>query len=217
MMGMMDFLQNNNPFLKSRDGDFIPLEKSEEDVLGPPVLILYAVPKSMDDDEFIDMVCDGMPGRRVVETVTSSSSYWGDGENVIVLRRLEGMNEKGEGGDEVLDLSVKDALDRLASSSTATASASTIISSSSFAALEKDELCPVLYFSGVTNSEMMNTYRIIANEIYEESNGVHWPACAKAVAPAFTKSLRRVLSEISGDHAEAMKLQRGAEEGESEV
>ena len=64
---------------------------------------------------------------------------------------------------------------------------------------------------------MMNTYRIIANEIYEESNGVHWPACAKAVAPALTKSLRRVLSEISGDHAEAMKLQRGAEEGESEV
>ena len=31
--------------------------------------------------------------------------------------------------------------------------------------------CPVLYFSGVTNTEMMTTYRIIANEIYQETDG----------------------------------------------
>ena len=68
--------------------------------------------------------------------------------------------------------------------------------------------CPVLYFSGVTNGEMMSTYQIIANEIYEETNGVHWPACAKYVPPATDKSLRRVLGEISGDHEEAMMMRR---------
>jgi len=49
---------------------------------------------------------------------------------------------------------------------------------------------------------------IIANEIYEEMNGVHWPACAKVVPPAIEKSMRRDLTEISGNHEDAMEIQR---------
>lgn len=59
---------------------------------------------------------------------------------------------------------------------------------------------------------MMETYQIMANEIFEETGGVHWPACAKAVPPAAGKSLRQVIGEISGDHADAMRMRREAEE-----
>jgi len=51
---------------------------------------------------------------------------------------------------------------------------------------------------------MMDTYRIMVNEIYAETGGAHWPACAKAVPGAMGKSLRQVISEILGDHADAM-------------
>ena len=224
-MGILNFLQENNPFLNSREGDFIPLnnlnnsDNDNEDSIGPPLLILYAAPSTIGIDEYCDMVCDGMPNRRVVDVVEKSDE---DDDNekrqVIVIRRLEGMNDESD--DTVLDLTVKDALDTLASSSSS--SAPTITSTgvnknieASSPVLqqknEKMETCPVLYFSGVTNSEMMTTYRIIANEIYQETNGVHWPACAKVVTPALVKPLRQVLDEISGDHADAMRLQRNDE------
>ena len=73
---------------------------------------------------------------------------------------------------------------------------------------DQDGPCPVLYFSGVTNAEMMDTYRIVADEVYRETNGSRWPACAKVVPPAMGKSMRQVLEEISGDHADAMKMAR---------
>ncbi|KAL3767076.1 hypothetical protein ACHAW5_005636 [Stephanodiscus triporus] len=66
--------------------------------------------------------------------------------------------------------------------------------------------CPVIYFSGVTNAEMMDTYKILANKIYSETNGAQWPACAKAVPGAIGKSLEQVITEISGDHADAMRM-----------
>lgn len=210
MMGIIDFLQSNTPFLNSREGDFIPLDKdsNESDTIGPPVVVLYAVPNSMDDEEFCDMVGDGMPGRNVVDGVTT-------GENEVMIRRLGGMDEHGEGGDELLDFSVQDALNRVVQDATisattkATSSSSTVVTS-----ISSTGPCPVLYFSGVSNREMMDTYNIIANEIYAETNGVHWPACAKVVRPALDKSMRQVLSEISGDHADAMR--QGSEEDEKE-
>ena len=210
MMGIIDFLQNNTPFLNSREGDFIPLDKEEsnENTIGPPVLVLYAVPNSIEDDEFRDMVSDGMPSRNVVEGITT-------GENEVMIQRLDGMDEHGEGGDELLDMSVKDALNRMVQDATTeriVTPSATISSGQSLVVSPANGPCPVLYFSGVSNKEMMDTYKIIANEIYSETNGVHWPACAKVVAPALDKSMRQVLLEISGDHADAMK--QGAEEKE---
>jgi hypothetical protein len=64
--------------------------------------------------------------------------------------------------------------------------------------------CPVLFFSGFRNDEMMQTYNIVGKEIYEEAGGSLTPACAKAVKKAMGKPLRQVLEEISGDHKDAM-------------
>ena len=204
-MGIIDFIQNNTPFLNDREDDFIPLDKeSNENTVGPPVLVLYAVPNSIEDDEFRDMVADGMPSRNIVEGITT-------GEKEVMIQRLEGMDENGDGGDELLDFSVQDALNSLVQDATTTAATTSRPSlSTPIVSSATEGPCPVLYFSGVTNKEMMDTYNIIANEIYAETNGVHWPACAKVVPPALDKSLRQVLSEISGDHADAMK--QGKEE-----
>ncbi|KAL7427713.1 hypothetical protein ACHAXM_002011 [Skeletonema potamos] len=229
MMGIIDFLQNNNPFLSSREGDFIPLDQesnTEKPYLGPPLIILYAVPKSLDMEELSDMVCDGMPNRKVVNFIsTDENNHGGDyDDDVVMIRRLEGMDENGAGGDELLDLSVEDALNTLVATAAATSPPPTTTttpstmgvtsssSSSTASSVGSSRCCPVLYFSGVSNKEMMDTYRIIANEIYTETNGVYWPACAKLVPPAMNKSMRQVLSEISGDHAEAMKQQGTTEE-----
>lgn len=195
MMGIFDFFQ-------SRKGDFVPLEESNDDVpFGPgPLILMYAVPESMEEDELMDMVEDGMPAR-----------VRGD----VVIRRLSGMDTNGEGGDGLLDMTVGEALTKAITMDTPTKSSSaeistkpTIAAVSSSPEEEEEGPCPVFYFSGVTNTEMMNTYQIIANEIYEETNRVHWPACAKVVPPAMDKSLRQVLNEISGDHADAMRMRR---------
>ena len=207
-MGIMDYIQNNVPFLNSREGDFIPLNKdsAEEDTLGPPVVLLYEVPETIDMEEFGDMVCDGMPCRTVVDGLTNNDNDDGRGESSVVIRRIDGLK-----GEELLDCSVQDALEKLVHSdhdtrkspSIPTPPSSNIIVSSPPTTAEGP--CPVLYFSGVTNKEMMDTYNIIANEIYQETNGVHWPACAKVVKPALEKTMRQVLEEISGDHADAMR------------
>ncbi|KAL3796900.1 hypothetical protein HJC23_008853 [Cyclotella cryptica] len=193
-MGLFDFLN-------SRQGDFIPLRSSDDDApYGPgPLILMYAVPKSMDDDEMRDMAADGMPDVKGV-----------------VIRRIEGVALDGDEGrntkgDDLLDLTVQEALDAAFNEGsklvTPIKEYNTAVVSTQQQHSENDP-CPVLYFSGVTNSQMMSTYRIMANEIYEETNGIHWPACAKVVKPAMQKSLRQVLMEISGDHADAMKIRK---------
>lgn len=191
-MGLFDFIQEK--FLDSRQDDFVPLDQGGDDnICGPgPLLLMYAVPESIDDNEFKDMIGDGMPGKA---------------KEGVVIRRLSGMNADGDGGDFLLDLSVGEALNEAMKSSSIAPGKSIMKSPMG------DDPCPVLYFSGVSNAEMMATYRIIAREIYDETGGRHWPACAKVVLPAMGKSLRRVLNEISSDHAEAMRIRReGAED-----
>jgi len=193
-MGLLDFVQNN--FLDKRDGDFIPLEKTDDDIFGPgPLIIMYSVPVTIQNDELLDMIEDGMPQRT---------------RDDITIQRLVGMDKNGEGGDvDYLDCTVEDALNRaMKSSDSSNSSGGTNPSSPIVSSAAEQGPCPVLYFSGVTNCEMMETYNIIANEVYEETGGIHWPACAKVVPPAMKKSMRQVLTEISGDHAEAMKIRR---------
>ena len=205
-MGLVDYFREK--FLDSRDGDFIPLEQVDDTAFGPgPLILMYAIPNSIDDEELRDMVQDGMPRRVVVREGGGSSS------SSVIIRRISGMDENGSGGDEeLLDASVGEALGMVMGESTQSSSTRStakyphdlIVGSSP----EQVGPCPVLYFSGVSNTEMMETYRIIANEIYQETKGVHWPACAKVVRPAMEKSLRQVLSEISSDHEDAMKMRR---------
>ena len=192
-MGLLDFVQNN--FLDNRENDFIPLEKTNEQVFGPgPLIMIYAVPATIQNDELLDMIEDGMPQRSRDE---------------VIIQRLVGMDKNGEGGDvDYLDCTVEDALDKAMKSSDSSDSGGISSSTSIVSSAIEQGPCPVLYFSGVTNSEMMDTYNIIANEVYEETGGVHWPACAKVVPPAMKKSMRQVLTEISGDHQDAMRIRR---------
>ena len=190
-MGLFDFLN-------TRQGDFVPLQSSE-DVYGPgPCIIMYAVPSGMDDEELRDMVEDGMPD-----------------VGGVVIRRVDGIDLDDEGvEDELLNLSVQDALNRIMAEGDKQLLPREI-NTAIVTQPQENNPCPVFYFSGIANNHMMNTYNILANEIYEETNGVHWPACAKVVEPAMKKSLRQVLSEISGDHADAMRMRReqaGSEE-----
>jgi hypothetical protein len=64
-----------------------------------------------------------------------------------------------------------------------------------------DRECPVVFFSGFDNREMMAAYNIIASQIYLEV-GVT-AAYAKVVPNAMGNLLKRVLEEISGDHMDA--------------
>ena len=197
-MGLLDFIQNN--FLDSREGDFIPLEKDDSDNYGPgPLILVYAVPQSMDNEELLDMIEDGMPNRN---------------RNDINMQRLTSMDKNGFGGDnELLDVTVEEALNLAMDLCSSSSSGTTIAPIVTPAVSTEQTPCPVLYFSGVSNTEMMDSYNIIANEIYEET--LYWPACAKVVPPAMNKSMRQVLTEISGDHEEAMKMRR--EEAEREA
>ena len=202
-MGLLDFLS-------SRTNDFIPLQKSDDETYGPgPLIILYEVPSSMDDEELLDIIEDGMPNRKRGEVILQCISGMDDSMN------NNNANDDDDDDDGLLDLTVKEALDKVMGMQksdtiiTYNAKPTIIAIGAPSTTLSYQELpCPVLYFSGVTNTEMMDTYNIIANEIYEETGGVHWPACAKVVPPAMQKSIRQVLTEISGDHEDAMRIRR---------
>ena len=196
--------------------------------------MLYAVPDTMlDDDELLDMIDDGMPNRRIVRGGEKSSNV------VIrrITGISEGNKDVSHTIDnEFMDLSVEEALKRAMSSDKQQQSGSSstlrpdvvpIVSKTADNSMERHRIVdvslsptliqqesttgptPVLYFSGVTNTEMMDTYKIIANEIYAETNSRHGPACAKAVPAAMKKPLRQLIGEISGDHADAMKINAG--------
>lgn len=66
---------------------------------------------------------------------------------------------------------------------------------------------PVILFSGFNNEEMMTTYNLLGQEIYQETAGQMTPACAKVVPNAMQKPLRQVLDEIAGDHQDAIRLE----------
>ncbi|KAL3767071.1 hypothetical protein ACHAW5_005631 [Stephanodiscus triporus] len=204
MGGLFDYVRENF-FLDSRRGDFAPLEREGDgddgaNAFGPgPLILLYAVHDTMlDDDELLDMVEDGMPSR---------------GRGSVVVRRIPEMSDEGgdDFRDELLGLSVGEALNRAMSTANSTSAKRRIFDVSPPPMVQKrqrhvDGPCPVIYFSGVTNAEMMDTYKILANKIYSETNGAQWPACAKAVPGAIGKSLEQVITEISGDHADAMRM-----------
>ena len=177
-MGWIDSVSN---FLQSRDGDFIKLKETER--YGPgPAIILYKVPQEIDDEEVLDILHD--EARLAHRT------------GVRLVRINHGKNN-------LLACSVEKALSQVMDLNNTAATAAT---GSNFAAPDDDifrsDRCPVLFFSGFDNREMMAAYNVLASQIYQETGAS--AACAKAVPNAMEKSLKQVLEEIAGDHSEAM-------------
>ena len=160
-----------------RPRDFIRLENSDDEFGPGPLILLYGCPAGIDNDEIRLMIEDGAP---------IASNRHGK----VTLARINTKN------DDLLDCTVSDALSR-------------IMAEGERGYTSSDELSlsipfPVIYFSGISNSEMMQTYNIIAEEIYKETGGAMQSACAKVVEPALTKTLREVMEQISGDHMETL-------------
>lgn len=184
-MGLLD------RFLGKREGDFVKLESSL-DTFGPgPAILLYGCPAGVTDDELKDMVEDGAP-----EATTKAAGG-------VICRRVDATSTS------LLDMTVKEALEQVVKEGNRSDGSTS--ESGVFGGVEIAP-CPVIYFSGISNAEMMATYRIISGEIYEETGGAANAACAKAVPPAMDKPLRQVIEEITGDHLDAISPDDGLEE-----
>ena len=139
-MGLFDFIQEK--FLDYREDNFIPLGKSNYDTFGPvPLILMYAVPESINDNELKDVVEDGMPGRL---------------KKGVVIRRLSGMNRSGEGGDKLIDSIVGEALDKGMNMQSIRITPLPICSTKPIVSSPEEDPCPVLYSSGVWSIQYRN-------------------------------------------------------------
>ena len=182
-MGLLDSIMSN--FLQDRGEDFVRLETTDTHFGPGPALILYDVPAGIANDEIQDMVCDGAPQayRKGVTLARLSSESPLLLSNMTVADALEQIvNNKYN--DNFVAIHAADTSSSSSSSSSATTAS-----------------CPILYFSGFDNKEMMAVYQILGKEVFDESGAS--PACAKAVPNAMMKPLQQVLEEISGDHSQA--------------
>jgi hypothetical protein len=202
-MGWMDALVPD--FLKQRSGDFEKLDNQSREAFGPgPLLVLYNVPETMDNEEIRDMLDDAVPHMAARCTLYRIPSGSGDDSAMSSL----------------LELPLEKALDEMirTGSKSRAPSLSLVPSPKMSISKRKDAapsgVVPVLYFSGFTNADMMAVYNVVAPEIWAElasnslsldddSVGQFPAACAKLVPPALTKPLGQVLSEITGDHQDA--------------
>jgi hypothetical protein len=165
-------------FFQSREDDFVKLETTS--IFGPgPLIIMYNIPNGLLDDEIQDMITDGAP--------QASKSKSGG----VRIQRLYPMELEDP---KMRDLTVQQVLEQSIDDNNEAA-----------VGIVEPNVSPILYFSGISNTEMMETYNIIAREVYEESNGTMTAACAKVVEPAMEKNFSQLVEEISGDHAAAMQ------------
>lgn len=184
-------------FFKPRQNDFVKLE-STESAYGPgPVILFFNVPDGISDDEITDMIEDGAPSASKTDGGVKYQRYTsGDLQKDLAEGTVS----------QILELALQQSSpqkeDRMLESS------SNIVTPNPESNADLNNMdddfnanIPILYFSGVSNTEMMQTYNIIAREIFDETGGL--AACAKAVQPAMSKSFRQLLTEISGDHSEA--------------
>ena len=175
-MGLFDSIGN---FLQNREGDFVKMEDSD-DIFGPgPAVLLYKVPSNLLDEEVVDILSDGAPQAT---------------RKRITLARI------AEDDDSLLDKSLGEALETVVNTAAAKSKSDELTTDAGLLSSG----CPVVLFSGFSNPEMMASYNIIGEEIYQETSGQAMVACAKAVPNAMEKPLRQVLEEISGDHMDAI-------------
>ena len=187
----MGFLDNiRNAFLEEREGDFIKLnDPKDAQAFGPgPLVILYNIPPGVTNDEIQDMLEDGAP------------QAFAKG---VKLYRVENF-DTNESPDPLLDKPMQEALAEIANGKFQPQVNSKQSLSSVPSMGVQEQPIVVTLFSGFANDEMMATYNILGNEIFQESQ---WSAaCAKAVPKAMEKPLRQVLEEIGGDHRDAMRM-----------
>jgi len=202
-MGILDFF-------KTRQNDFIKLQESQ-DIFGPgPLLLAYNVPTNIKDEELEAMMEDGAP----VATETAGKKY---NSGIKIHRMYPRDLEQIEKADATVLQVLEHAMEPAAVSSPPQSPATTMDDDATPEFLgeimdNRDDpntntniIIPILYFSGISNQEMMQCYNIIAREVYEETNGMANPACAKVVEPAMGKIFKQLVEEISGDHAGAMR------------
>jgi hypothetical protein len=222
--GGPSLLGSLSDFLRSRSGDFVRLEDTAERYGTGPVLALRGVPEGIDDDEIRDMVEDGC--------ASASAPAGAPAAAVVVVCRLRG-------NSPLLDLPLQEALEaildrgrRQARGGSARAASAVVVVESGDATTvsaspeegEDDEaVVPVLLFSGFRDDEMRSVYGLLGREINAEARSISGgafqqssasvAACAKAVPNAMSKPLRRVLSEVAGDHRDAAGLLPGEKDG----
>jgi len=203
---------NNNNINKDNndddddEGDFVKLEQMNDQFFGPgPAVLLYQFPDAIDDDEVRDILLDGAP-----QATTKGISMARIAFLESPTKKLYSLHNDGNGGNsnsDLIDLSLRDALEQVIGQPTTTPSGSAPRQQQQ-PTPPSMEGCPVVIFSGFSNSEIMDSYNILGEELYKETGSYgrgQYLACATAVPNAMGKSLRQVLSEISGDHAEAMQ------------
>ena len=175
-MGILDFFS-------TRQNDFVKLDKSSQESIGPgPLIVLYNIPNGIDDEELSMMIQDGAPNA--------------SRDNLGFIRVYPDDIRNGY----LANKSVLQVLETLLPISTRINNPTKTPSN----AIIDENVSPILYFSGTSNNEMMSTYNIIAREIYEETGGNMNAACAKVVQPAFEKGFCQLIDEISGDHRDAL-------------
>ena len=151
-------------------------------------------------------------------SLKSSSSSSSDEDDQ--QRRSSNTNHTKNSNLHLVDLSLRKALEKvireppppiLRSSTSQSMTATTFTETTNTNTNTNNSGCPVVIFSGFTNTEMMDSYNILGEELYKETasssyNGKgQYLACATAVPNAMNKPLAQVLMEISGDHAAAMQ------------
>lgn len=185
-------------FLKKREGDFIRLDESAN-VFGPgPLILLYNVPSSIDDQEFQNMIADGAPsvaGRCALHRIEFTPNSRAEESRLSETTNIDMPAS-------LLATTVEEALERILKNPSLPP---TITQQEEVMTTAKTLQNGVLLFSGFSSNDMMAVYKIMAEQIYEETGGMNSVACAKVVPKAMHKPLGQVFEEISGDHQDAIK------------
>ena len=129
-MGIFDFFQ-------SREDDFIKLDPSSESTIGPgPLILFYNIPHGIDDEELAAMVEDGAP--------TASRVKKDRNRNGVAFERIYPLQVR----DGIYsDKSVMEVLQMIDNGN----------DNGNGNGDPDPSSAPKLYFSGISNSEMMKT------------------------------------------------------------
>jgi hypothetical protein len=197
-------------FLQKREGDFVRLEKESTKAYGPgPMIVLYNVPSTIADDEFRDMIADCTTPdsakrcvlHRIDHYCTGPTDSREESASSSTTSSLHSSTTAADKRVSLLALSVEEALQKILKDPSLPPTMAEKNAEESTTALSKNG---VLFFSGFSNHDMLAVYKIMADEIYQESGGRNNVACAKAVPNAMQKPLGQVLDEICGDHQQAV-------------
>lgn len=215
-MGLIDSVLSR--FGNKEEDDFVKLEDMNEQFFGPgPAILLYNIPNTIVDDEVMDMLSDGAPkatqkGISLARIIVISTNTNTNAKKTFTLNDDDSDSNSDHDrnyNEDLMDISLKDALEKVSlrpsSYSTSNDPPPTTTAASTG---QQQEGCPVVIFSGFSNTEMMASYNILGEEIYKETAGGMNLACATAVPNAMEKPLRQVITEISGDHQGAMQGQQ---------